>query len=328
MPLNKKQLKRMLLFISEVKQNRYPNSYSFAEFLRKTDIDDNMNIACSSRTIQRDIEVLKKDFDAPLRYDHDNQGYILDVPGWEFSIPVVSESEMLAMVMGGRFAESILPDSDIKFRILEAVAQQLSTNSAGLLEHASIDSLMICGRMSVHVDGRIFQTVFDAWRNNEALDIEYINARGIESRRRVDPHILAFQDGGWFIKGFCHLKDDIRLFALHRIKSAVSSKKYFTRSRQLTAKTRKEGLFELPTMEGVVLRCEERIFSYALDYFFHKDQSIRHFDNGFFELHIPSVPEDEIIRWIMSQAGRAVVVQPESLKSKIKEYAAKILENS
>ena len=328
MPLNKKQLKRMTFFISEVKQNRYPNSFSFAEYLRKTDIDGNINIACSPRTVQRDIQVLKDEFGAPLRYDYDNRGYILAVPGWEFSIPVVSESEMLAMVLGGRFAEALLPESAIRSSIRDAVAQQLSTNSSGLLEHAELDALMICGRMSVDVDGGIFQTVFDAWRNNEAIDIEYFSAEGIRSRRRIDPHILAFRDGAWFIKGFCHLKDRIRLFAVHRIAAAEPTGKYFRHDRKLIEKTRRHGLFELPDIKNVILRCDRSILSYAGDYRFHEEQQIIPSGNGFFELHIPSAPEEELIRWILWQAGRAAVLQPESLKKRIREYAVKILENS
>ena len=68
MPLNKKQLKRMILFLGEVKTNRYPNSYSFAEKLRNMDIEENQNINCTPRTIQRDIQSLKEDFNAPLKY--------------------------------------------------------------------------------------------------------------------------------------------------------------------------------------------------------------------------------------------------------------------
>ena len=62
MPINKKQLKRMVLFIGEVKTKRYPNSYSFSDYLRKIDIDDNIDASCTPRTIQRDIQALKNDF--------------------------------------------------------------------------------------------------------------------------------------------------------------------------------------------------------------------------------------------------------------------------
>ena len=52
---NAKQLIRMIRFISETKQGNYPNSVTFAERLRKIDQEENLNIACSAKTVEREI---------------------------------------------------------------------------------------------------------------------------------------------------------------------------------------------------------------------------------------------------------------------------------
>ena len=46
MPENKKQLMRLIKLVAELKENRYPNRHSFAEKLRKSDIDGNMKVSC------------------------------------------------------------------------------------------------------------------------------------------------------------------------------------------------------------------------------------------------------------------------------------------
>ena len=324
MPLNKKQLKRMVLFVGELKKNKYPNSYSFAKYLRSLDLDQNINAACTPRTIQRDIRVLRDEFDAPLRYDYDMSGYTLKNPTWEFSTPVLGESEILAMVLGARIAENILPSSHVKTQIIEAVAQQLTKNSNELLEAAYLEALIVCNHMTVDIDGAVFQTVFDAWRHNEAIDIEYANAQEQKSSRRVDPQILAFQDGAWFIKGYCHLREAIVTFAVHRVISATPTDRYFEHDKKLIEATRKEGLFNFKRVSDVILLCDDRVINYARDYRFHPDQKIISVAKGKFELHIPSAPDDELVRWIMWQIGQVAVIQPGSLKKRIIEYAERI----
>ena len=162
---------------------------------------------------------MKDDFNAPLKYDHEQCGYYLDNTYWEFNSPIIGDNKILAMVLGSRLAENIFPDP-IRSQIQYATAEQLTTNANELLETAYLDSLMICGHMTVNIDSKIFGTIFDAWKNNEALDIEYSNALGHKSSRRIDPHIIAFQDGAWFIKAYCHNKKKIWIFSVHRINSA------------------------------------------------------------------------------------------------------------
>lgn len=324
MPINKKQIRRMALFVSEVKQHKYPNSNSFAEHLRSLDLDENINVACAPRTIQRDIKALLDDFGAPLRYDYEHSGYALENPYWEFSTPILCESEIFAMVLGGRIAENILPTSRVKTQIIEAVAQQLTTNTNELLETAYLDALMVCNRMTTHPDGNIFQIVFDAWRGNEALDIEYENAQDKKSSRRVDPHILAFHDGAWFIKAYCHLRESIVTFAVHRITSAEPTGKYFEHDKKLLEETREDGLFNFAKVDDIVLKCDTRVINYARDYQFHPDQKIILLDDDTFELRITSAPYDELVRWILCQIGQVSVIKPESLRKKIVQYAEKI----
>lgn len=320
MPVSKKQLKRMILFLGEVKTNSYPNSFSFSKKLRKMDLKENQNINCTPRTVQRDIQALKEDFKAPLKYDHERKGYYLDNPYWEFNSPILSDNKILAMVLGARLAENIFPEP-LRSQIEFATAEQLTTNANELLETAYLDSLMVCSSRTVNINPEIFETVFNAWKNNEALDIEYSSAQDFKSERRIDPHILAFQDGAWFIKAFCHKKQKHWIFAIHRIISAEKTGKHFEPDKKLNEKTREEGLFLLKRLENVVLRCDNRIINYARDYRFHPEQTIKQNDDDTFDLHIPFAAEDELIRWIMWQAGQAEVLKPKSFRKTIAGYA-------
>ncbi|MBN1864838.1 MAG: WYL domain-containing protein, partial [Victivallales bacterium] len=241
--------------------------------------------------------------------------------------PVVSDLDMLAMVLGCRLAENIFPEP-LKTKIKEATAQQLTTNANELLDSAYLESLMVCSRMTVNVSPEIFATVFDAWKSNEALDIEYTNAAGEHSARRIDPHIIAFYDGAWFIKAYCHLKRKVWIFSLHRISSASGTGKFFEPDRHIIEETRAEGLFEFTKIKDIILRCDNRIAAYARDYMFHPGQKVLERDDGTFDLVIPHASKDDIIRWIMWQAGQVEVVRPKTLRSLIAGFAHKIIQRN
>ncbi len=45
MPINKKQVIRLVKLAAELNENRYPNAKSFSDKLKKADLDENLNIA-------------------------------------------------------------------------------------------------------------------------------------------------------------------------------------------------------------------------------------------------------------------------------------------
>ena len=110
MPIAKKQLLRLIRLVAQLKENRYPNCSSFASDMRKADLDENLNVACTPKPVFRDIQTLKNDFDAPIAFDKTRNGYYLSKRDWNFSCPqTFEESEMLAAVLGARIAEHIFP---------------------------------------------------------------------------------------------------------------------------------------------------------------------------------------------------------------------------
>ena len=91
MSVQARQALRLMKFVAEMKKNNYPNAGSFAKLLREMDINENMDCACSSRTVLRDIEILQKEYHAPIAYDAVRRGYYLKNRDWEFSVPIMGD---------------------------------------------------------------------------------------------------------------------------------------------------------------------------------------------------------------------------------------------
>ena len=324
MPTNKKQLQRLVKFVAMLKENRYPNCYSFVKELRKDDLYKNKNVVCTTKTIQRDILTLKNDFDAPIDYDYENKGYYLKSHGWDFLCPLFEEHEMLAQVIGARITEEIMPEP-LRSQVRNAVDFLLTNNNPDFLDTVYVKSLMISPGLRVHIDKDIFNTVFEAWKTHHALDIEYLDAGNRTSKRRIDPHVLAFRDGAWFTIGYCHLREERRTFAIHRIAAAEISNKVFRPSAKIIDSVETDGPFKYKNYQNVKLVCDKSILKSITEKPLHRKQKIETMDKERFRLSIPVVPEYEIMLMVLNQAGLIKVVEPAALRKQVREVAQKIL---
>ena len=219
MPISKKQLQRLIRLVSQLKENRYPNCSTFAFAMRKADLDENLNVSCTPKTIFRDIQTLKNDFNAPIKFDKVRNGYYLAHHGWNFSCPqIYDDSEMLAAVIGARIAEHIFPDP-MQSQIRNAVDYLLTYNNPDFLDKAQIDSLVIIPSNRTRIDVDIFMGMFYAWQNHKVCHVEYKDSKGNVSERNFEPHALVFFDGVWYSKGFCRTRNEIRTLVLPRIQN-------------------------------------------------------------------------------------------------------------
>ena len=326
MPLNKKQLHRLVRFVAQLKENRYPNCHSFAEELREADISENRNLACTTKTIQRDIKVLKDEFDCPLIFDQEHNGYCLKHHGWDFKCPqLFEEHEMLAAVLGARVAEDIFPEP-LKSSIRQAVDFQLASNNPDFLDKAIVKSLTVIPGLRANIDPDIFMTVFQAWQQHEALDIIYADSKNLESKRRIEPHALVYYQCSWYVKGFCLKRNEVRTFALHRIVSAKNSGRCFEPDDKIINSVLNDHFLEYKEISGIELLCDFDIKSFVTGSPLHRHQQIEPVDEKSFRLLIPAIPEHEILQWVLYQAGKAEVIKPASLRSKVRKKAQKIAE--
>ena len=67
----------------------------------------------------------------------------------------------------------------------------------------------------------------EAIEKGASLDIKYTDRYEISSVRRFDPYSLALKEGVWYAYGWCHIRQDFRLFRLARMASIIMTDKVF-----------------------------------------------------------------------------------------------------
>jgi len=325
MPIGKKQLLRLIRLVAQLKENRYPNCSSFAQDMRRADLDENLNVACTAKTIFRDIQTLKDDFKAPIKFNKSRNGYYLTRKDWNFSCPQnYEDSEMLAAVLGARIAEHIFPNV-MKNQIRNAVDNLLARNNPEFLDKAQIDSLVILPENRTKIDADIFMNIFYAWQNHNVCHIEYLDSRGNASGRDFEPHALIFLDGVWYTKGFCLVRKEMRTLALARMTGVTVGEKTFKVDPVIVRSTQEDEIFDQEMVENAVVHCDEYLTKLLSVRMLHPEQKVKLLPDGSSELHVKRVSRLKLITWIMHQCGRAALLSPSSTVSEIKFFAEKII---
>lgn len=321
------QLIRKLKFIAEAKKNNYPNASGFAKRLSQYEGEDGEPFGCSPRTIARDIKDLIEVYKAPLEYDATNRGYYLRDPDWEFKVPVFEQDFISMSLLGTKLASDILP-SPLNQDVDNAIAQTLAANSSEFFDSAMIESILCASGIKASIDPEIFKSLFDAWRMKQVISLKYKNPKGEISEHEFEPHLIAFHRGIWYVKGYKYRTKEIRLYAVQRILSLHGGIDCFETDKKLLYDTRANGLFNYDKISGIKLHCDASIAFYIYEQQKKFKSKIERQKDDSLIITLNPVVEHEVIRWILAEAGRIQVLEPASLRKKIREAGKNIYEKN
>jgi predicted DNA-binding transcriptional regulator YafY len=158
--------------------------------------------------------------------------------------------------------------------------------------------------------------------------MRYFSASGgSTSRREVDPYRLWYAAGGLYLIAYCHLRKDVRLFAVERIRSiALTDHPY---QMPLGFDVEQYVQDALMIMRGrridVELMFSKKVAAWVKDKLWHASQETVAMKDGRLKMTLKVADTDELVGWILSFASEVRVVGPEALRRKIKDEAEKIL---
>jgi predicted DNA-binding transcriptional regulator YafY len=133
--------------------------------------------------------------------------------------------------------------------------------------------------------------------------------------------------GTWHTIGYCHLRKEIRDFALSRISGAKVLAEPFTIPADFDFKKyflSTFGLYKGKSTKEVTLRFTPEKSKWIKDQIWHKDQKVKSLNDGSLELSFPVSDFSEIKMEILKHGGMVEVIKPKSLKDLIKAEAEKI----
>ena len=327
MPISKKQLIRFVRLVASLKENRYPNCSSFAAELRAADVNENINIACTPKTVARDIQVLKNDFGAPIKFSASKNGYYLTKRSWNFSCPQFFEdTAVFSAVLGARVAEHIFPEP-LRQDMRAAVDYLLTNNNPDALDQTLVESLIVIPSNRIKVDAKVFMPLFQAWQDHEICHIDYEDSRAQTTARDFEPHTMVFYDGAWYSKGYCHLRKQMRTLTVARMKAVKPTGKRFVPDQKIIKTANEDEVFDYDMVENVVVHCDAYLTKLLSVRQLHPNQEIKRLSSGESDVFISRIPRHRLITWVMHQCGRAKVLAPHQIGHEVHDFASALMNN-
>ena len=147
------------------------------------------------------------------------------------------------------------------------------------------------------------------------LFIRYHDRNGSISERVIEPHIIVFKQGIWYVYAFCTLRKEFRFFKTGRIEVANILDKKFVR-RDLSDKDLPLDFWHNSVLaERVVMEIDKRVLSDLEEWLGIENVKS---ENGKFIADVSLPFDDGLVSKIMSYGNGVIVIAPERLKEKIK----------
>jgi predicted DNA-binding transcriptional regulator YafY len=169
-----------------------------------------------------------------------------------------------------------------------------------------------------------------ATRHRRNIEIDYFTmSRKKKTRRKVAPYKIWFFDGAFYLVGNCGLREDIRIFALDRIKSLKLTDETFEMPEDFTVEDFMRTSFGVfhGKPRNVRIRFAAEIAGYISEKIWHATQTITPQKDGSILFEARVAGTDEIKFWVMSWGAKAQVLSPESLRNEIISEAEDTLRN-
>jgi predicted DNA-binding transcriptional regulator YafY len=310
---------RFLWFHDRVKASRYPNARHLAE-----------RFEISPRTAQRELDFIRDRLRAPLEYDHTRKGYYYTDDSFELPSNWYSEDSVISFALAVRLASTI-PDTRIKNELYDFIGKLFKASH----QDTELDITELSEKISVknieysRVNEEYFNSIVNALFHGAPLFISYYSPHSKkETERTVMPlHLMQYM-GSWHLIAFCALRNDIRDFALSRIRSMDLSDENIHLPDDLPPVkefTRKHfGIIQGGRTRNVCLRFAPDVADWIEEQIWHPDQEQTIKKDGSLELRFPAADFKELIKRILSHGSDVKVVAPKGLIDEVKKEIMKM----
>jgi predicted DNA-binding transcriptional regulator YafY len=263
---------------------------------------------------------MKDEQKIPFAYDSSAKGYYMTDPSWRFPDMEFSDDEVNMAILGTTLGEVIFPEP-LRSQAVRAVDAMVAGSTTDFFGGAMSRSMVCAARLMTEIAPDLFRRLFKNWSHRQSAVLTIREADGTECSVEFEPHILFFHHGTWYVKGYSCAPREVRVFACQRIVRMGECLHRFETDISLVEATRKGDLFSEPKLSGIELHCDAALAAPLLEQQKSRRMKVRAQKDGSLLVDLPPSREGEVLRWILAEGGKVVVLQPKSLRDKVRAAA-------
>jgi predicted DNA-binding transcriptional regulator YafY len=304
---------------------------------RSVSFDQLLTILEVSRaTLKRDLAYLRDRLGAPIVYDRELQAYRFDksarAPGTQYELPGLwfSAPEIHALLTMQHLLANLGPGGLLQDHIAPLMARLNGLLGATDRPAEEIRRrILIVGLGKREFQLEHFERVGSALLRRKRLNIDYY-ARSTDERtqREVSPQRLVHYRENWYLDAWCHLRREVRNFA---VDSILRVEILDTAAREIGERTLMSvlgpgyGIFGGRQLEWAELRFTAQRARWVAAEQWHPRQRGRFDDAGYYLLQIPFADPRELLMDILRFGRDVEVIAPASLRAAVHEEARALL---
>jgi predicted DNA-binding transcriptional regulator YafY len=280
-------------------------------------------LGTSPATVKRLIRFLR-DRGTPIEFDRENGGYVLDrengagapLIGPQFRAKELSAMltayELLAQIPPGAFKRET---ASLRSQ-LEALLYRKPTGSQQIRKRVR---LLLPQLRPLQED--TFRTVLAGLNGQKRVRIGYRSRyKDEDSLRTVSPLRLTFYRSNWYLAGWCHRSNDLRIFSMDRIARAeltpVPNQEIADQALDARLGTA-YGIFEGQADKLAKLKFTSESARWIADELWHPDQRLETRLDGSVVLHVPYRHAKELVMDVLRYGPAVEVLGPAALRKEV-----------
>lgn len=314
----KPQHARLLFIDRKIKEGRFPNCSTLA-----------VEWEVSSKTIQRDLDYMRYQLDAPIEYSAKDRGYRYTEPQYQLPAMDIKERDLFAVYL----AEKLLiqyegtPIYDSLCSVFKKIEDALPSK-VHLTPDTAQERFTVFPPHRTTINPEVLETMMDCLRSSLRVAVVYQTPGQEPIHRQLDPYHGVRYEGDWYVVGYCHLRGAIRTFSLSRVVSAKALPTTFTIAEEFDFQQLSGNRFGVHWGDEhikVKIVFSRHAAPYVRERMWHPSQKLENRKDGSLILSLTVSHMFELQRWILSWGEQAIVLEPQSLADKICSSAQDML---